>query len=414
MLGLGGFGGLLWIKLAPQPDARSFTGSSACERCHEEITRSWQASQHTKMMRPADAPGVVVADFSDEAARSRIDLDEVVWAIGGKWEQQFMGEDDQGETLEPGAWMHLSREWQFKGWDGWQVPVPKRRCHGCHTVGLDVETGSFVEPNIGCESCHGAASWHVRTWGLGRVTSTASADACGQCHSRGKDPSGRYFFPVGYTPGSRLDEHFEALLPSPGQTSSQWWGNGHARDRHQELAAWRQGGHSKSLESLRDGYDGRFGPAADDCLSCHAAEAVLQPWLDVSLETAREPITCAVCHNVHGRLDEPRMACGECHGGAESAFHHTPDLNPGHVPCPESAQVECADCHMPQTAKIGGEYALHSHSAGIVTPRQAETWGMPSSCQNGGCHVGDPLERFDAFFEGGRRAMALEEKDTVQ
>ena len=396
--GLGSIGILAWIKISPAPETSHYVGSPSCEGCHQDISDAWQSSQHTKMMRRVEEPGVVVADLEYEGVTERFSIDEIVWAIGGKWEQQFMGEDAEGETLLPGAWMNLSEEWQFKGWDGWQVPIPRKRCHGCHTVGLDAETGSFVETNIGCESCHGAASWHVATWGLGRITSTVDSDVCGQCHVRGKDLTGEFFFPVGFRPGDRVADHLKPLLPSSGQTSSQWWGNGHARDRHQEFIAWSQGGHSSSLASLRDGYDGRFGPATDACLDCHGAEAILQPWRKVSLEAAREPITCSVCHNVHGELDQPRVSCGNCHGGEGSAYYHTPERNSGHVPCPEAANVGCADCHMPTTAKIGGEYALHSHSPGIITPHEADRWEMPSSCQNSGCHLGEPAQRFDAYF----------------
>jgi len=406
VLGVAGLALLTWVKASPPPADADFAGSGACVECHRKISAAWRDSQHNKMMRPADAPGVVVADLTHEDVAAHFDVRDIVWAIGGKWEQQFMGEDEHGETLLPGAWMHLSQDWLFQGWDGWEVPVPRRRCHGCHTVGLDAETGKFVEPNIACEACHGPSSWHVDTWGFGRTTSTADADVCGQCHTRGKDPSGEYFFPVGFRPGDRVEDFFVALEPTPGQSSSQWWGNGHARDRHQEFTAWSQGGHANSLRSLREGYDGRFGPADDSCLRCHAAEPILQPWLEVTLETAREPVTCSVCHNVHGSLDEARMVCGDCHGGAGSAFYHTPEQNAAHVPCPESAGVDCADCHMPKTGHVGGAYALHSHSPGIVSPREAARYEMPSSCQNGGCHADDPVEHFDPYFHGFEERVA--------
>lgn len=384
------------LKSIPQPAGTRYVGSQSCKGCHAKVFAAWSESQHTKMMRRPDQEGVLVADFESPDPDRRFTLEEVAWVMGGKWEQQFMGHDGETETLLPGAWMHLSGEWDFKGWDGWQVPVPLRRCHGCHTVGLDVETGDFVEPNIGCESCHGPSSWHVDTWGFGRVTSTTDADACGQCHVRGKDPSGKYFFPVDYRPGDDLMEHFVPENAFPDQDSSHWWRNGHARDRHQEYAGWVQGGHADSLRSLRESYDGRFGPVTDDCLGCHAADAILQPWKEVSASGATQPITCSVCHNAHGALDQLRMACGDCHG--EGAFYHTPERNADHVPCPETAQVGCADCHMPLTAKIGGRYALHSHSPGIITPREAERRDMPSSCSNGPCHVGAPAERFDAHL----------------
>ena len=105
------------------------------------------------------------------------------------------------ETVLPGAWLGVAGYWDFKGSDGWQEPVPLRRCHGCHTVGLDVETDEFVEGNIGCESCHGAGEWHAETLGLGPIHNGVGSEGCGQCHPRGRTPSGEFFFSVGFRPG---------------------------------------------------------------------------------------------------------------------------------------------------------------------------------------------------------------------
>lgn len=395
---------LAWLKSEEIPQGSEYVGSQSCAGCHPKVYAEWEVSQHQKMMRP-DTPEAVVADFATPHADRRFQREDVVWVIGGKWEQQFLGGSPHGDELLPGAWMNLSKTWDFRGWDGWQVPVPKRRCHGCHTVGLDTESGEFLEPNIGCESCHGPSSWHVETWGFGRVQSVADADVCGQCHIRGKDPTGAFFFPTDYQPGEKLGDHFVPLEPYPGENSSNWWGNGRERERHQEYTAWRQGGHADALKSLREGYDGRFGPADDGCLTCHSADAILQPWRDVRLETAENGVTCSVCHNTHGRLDQPRMDCGTCHG--EGAFYHTPERNRSHVACPETADVSCADCHMPLTAKIGGAFALHSHHPGIVSPREAAKWQMPSSCQSGGCHLGVSPEFFDPHILDTADTMAV-------
>jgi hypothetical protein len=350
------------------------------------------------MMRPANAAGVIVAEF--DAPETPFALEEVIWAIGGKWEQQYMGHDGQGETLLPGAWHGATRSWQVVGWDGWNQPVPRERCHGCHTVGLDPETGTFVEPNIGCESCHGPSDWHVETLGLGRVTSLSDAEVCGQCHARGRHPSGRLHFPSGYRPGKRLLEHFTLDEPPLGQNASDWWGNGRARSRHQEFTEWRRGGHANALKSLREGYDGRFGAVNDDCLRCHSGDYIRATDPRPTLDEARDGITCSVCHNVHGSLDQERMTCSSCHGNG--AFYHEPERSEGHVPCPPSANVQCTNCHMPKTVVIGGAYQLASHAPGVIEPSDAAAWGMPTSCSQGSCHAntapGDLQTVFDRVY----------------
>ncbi len=393
-----GIGAGVYIKLQPIPEDAAYVGSTECQSCHSGEHAGWFSSLHTKMMRRVDEPGVVVADLENNPDLP-FDANETVWAIGGKWEQQFMGEEGGTETLLPGVWMVAGEKWKQKGWDGWQEPVPLRRCHGCHAVGLDVETGKFVESNVGCESCHGPGSWHVKTLGIGKIFSNLDAQICGQCHTRGKSTDGKYFFPVNYRPGRPLNEYFVETTPHPGQNSSQWWGNGHARKRHQEYYSWRQeGGHADSLKSIKEDYDGRYGEVTSNCLGCHAGEAAAAgKEHDFSPEEVKQGITCAVCHNVHGELDQPRMECKNCHDGG--AFYHQQEANASHVPCLMEANVECIQCHMPLTGKNGGDYTLHSHTPGIIPPGDTHKYGVPNSCANGGCHKDQDTDWLNAAYE---------------
>ena len=390
--------GVIYLKTATPPGDNHYLGSSACERCHRPEFGVWHESQHTKMMRPVANPGVLVADFSPGVAPFKADA--AYWAIGGKWEQQFMARDASGETLLPGAWEVSSHRWDRVSWDGWNKPIPNERCNGCHTVGLDPVTGIFVEPNIGCEACHGPGEWHAKTLGLGLIESLPDAEVCGQCHSRGTDPSGHFHFPLGYKPGGTLKTHFDLESGSPGQNSSDWWGNGRARSRHEEFPDWSTGGHANSLRVLREGYDGRYGPVVDDCLRCHSGDYILADGRKPRVAEARVGITCSVCHNVHGDLDQARVGCADCH--ESGAYYHEPVRNTDHVPCPASANVSCVDCHMPKVIQIGGEYQFHSHASGILEPKEAARWGMPSSCSQGGCHAGidftELQTKFDRFY----------------
>ncbi|WP_089723713.1 ammonia-forming cytochrome c nitrite reductase subunit c552 [Candidatus Thiosymbion oneisti] len=399
VLGLGvlavSIGALVIVRQAPIPEDATYVGSAACSSCHRSEYAGWHASHHSKMMRRVDQEGVVVADFNAEDMP--FDPKQAVWAIGSRWEQQFMGHDGKTETLLPGAWLVAAGEWKIKGWDGWQVPVPRRRCHGCHTVGLNVETGEFVEPGIGCESCHGPGSWHRTTLGLGAIAATLDAQVCGQCHTRGRSTDGRHFFPVGYRPGAPLADYFRTTEPTPGQTSAAWWGNGREYKRHQEYAAWRRGGHADSLRHLKEGYDGRYGQVTSDCLRCHAAEAAIDPHRKHTLDAVEHGITCAVCHQVHGGLDRLRLECDDCH--EPGAFYHHPERNADHVVCGDQAGVTCVDCHMPRTAKNGGRFSLHTHHPGIIPPSDTAQYGVPSSCAKGTCHADRQTEWLQAAFE---------------
>lgn len=386
------------IKTRAIPGDAAYVGSERCQDCHGELHEAWGNSLHPAMMRPVMEPGVVVADLASAAENRLFDPSEAVWAIGSKWEQQFMGRKDGQETLLPGAWLVDQGRWKQTGWDGWQVPVPLKRCHGCHTVGLDVATGSFVEPGIGCESCHGPGGWHVDTLGIGRIHSSLDAQVCGQCHTRGRSADGSHYFPVDYRLGAPLQDYFKESLPHPGQNTSHWWGNGRERKRHQEYAAWRRGGHADSLKSVADGYDGRYGEVTGECLRCHSAEGALSADRGaIGLAQAQHGITCAVCHNTHGSLDQPRVSCAQCH--PTGAYYHEPTKNTNHSPCPVNAKVSCIDCHMPVTVNNGGRLSLHSHAPGVVRPRDRERYGVPSSCDSGGCHAETELSALQRQFE---------------
>ncbi len=325
-----------------------------------------------------------------------------------------MGEEGGKHTLLPGVWRVNSQEWVTKSWDGWRTPDPSVRCNGCHTVGLDVDTGKYEELGIGCESCHGASSWHVQTR-FGWVSSSLDSEVCGQCHTRGMTPDQRFFFPVGYQPdrGARLEEHFDQLEPDYIQNSSFWWANGRERKRHQQYYAWQQGGHSESLDSLTNGYDGRFGEVDGDCLTCHSGEAaLLGADHGLTIEDVRYGVECAVCHNVHGDLDRPRVGCADCH--PTGAFYHAAEANDEHVPCPVAANVGCVDCHMPKTIKNSGQYQLRSHRAGVIEPLETAQIGVPSTCMNAGCHSGASPSEMQAEFDRHYRGGALRDTDEPQ
>jgi len=381
--------GVEYIRNQPVSANTHYMGSNRCDSCHMNEHHAWKNSMHAKMMRKVDVDGVVVADFhSDEIT---FDPQQAVWAIGSKWEQQFMGEVDGREVLLPGAWLNSTAKWKNKGWDGWTVPDPLKRCHGCHTVGLNVDSGKFIEPSVGCESCHGPGDWHVSTKGIGKIATGLDAQICGQCHTRGHSKTDGLFYPYGYKPGDNLADFFDEIKPYPAQNTSQWWSNGHARKRHQEYFSWKQGGHVNSLSRLKTNYDGRYGEITSKCLSCHAGEAAVDNMSEnYSLENVKQGITCAVCHNSHNELDQPRMSCNSCHSGG--AFHHQPEKNAAHIACPKDANVGCVGCHMPKTVMNGGDYTLHSHKAGIITPAETRDIGVPNSCGNGGCHSDKSLE----------------------
>jgi hypothetical protein len=54
---------------------------------------------------------------------------------------------------------------------------------------------------------------------------------------------------------------------------------------------------------------------------------------------------------------------------------------------------------MPYVVQSGGGYPLRSHAFKIVPPLASKKFGMPNSCQNGGCHQQESLEWVTAAFD---------------
>lgn len=69
-----------------------YVGSQRCLSCHFDEHNEWFSSLHSKMMRKLSTPGVLEADFN--VVGVAFDPEQAVWAIGSKWEQQFMGVQD--------------------------------------------------------------------------------------------------------------------------------------------------------------------------------------------------------------------------------------------------------------------------------------------------------------------------------
>jgi hypothetical protein len=91
--------------------------------------------------------GVAAIDLSLENSDLLPHPEDAVWAISSKWQQQSMGRPSYNgeiEALLPDCLQVEPQRWSNRNWDGWQVAVPLRRCHDCHTVGLDVDTGPTV------------------------------------------------------------------------------------------------------------------------------------------------------------------------------------------------------------------------------------------------------------------------------
>jgi predicted CXXCH cytochrome family protein len=213
----------------------------------------------------------------------------------------------------------------FKSWKGAGKPDS---CLLCHTTGWNTSEANHGADEVDyrknllgiqCESCHGPGSEHVKGGGdPNKITVDYSAKLCGSCHTGGHHPT--------------YDE-------------------------------WKTSDHANALTSLKGSSH-----ASDHCLACHSSDY----WYDrtVTLETAKEGITCVMCHFAHGSnfeyqlREEGEKLCGLCHTseGSQppSSPHHPQDemlLGIGGYEWPQGGpyrntahtydiEERCMKCHM--------------------------------------------------------------------
>ena len=240
-------------------------------------------------------------------------------------------------------------------------------------------SGAPYMTSAGCQGCHNASyqGWqsteHARAW-AGLQGSGNSTSACEPCHVTGFGLPGGFVNNV--TTPEMVNVQCEechgpgtshAMAP-PSQKkativvnfSAEVCGLCHQGEHHPFYSEWSLSGHADALVNLRGS------PVANDtCLQCHSADYILEsePSLRPTITTAKEGITCIVCHDPHSmqhgkQLRLPRSElCASCHnpGGAlpgEAIFHPQSSMRAGYSPdLPVPADqfmptVTCDQCHM--------------------------------------------------------------------
>ncbi|HIE50474.1 MAG TPA: hypothetical protein EYP85_01835 [Armatimonadetes bacterium] len=297
---------LLWVPKTlqqGQADVQTafYKGSKMCVICHRmrsstrALVTGYVQTAHAKAMQEAVTEGALVADF----AAAPFPKERVAYAIGsGRTKQSYLTADFQ---VLSHRWNTVEKKWEEDPDAGADA---RKQCLGCHVTGYNPQTQEFVQPGVGCESCHGPGSEHLKAPTKdpeGRIVrpqkleKARQAMICGRCHSKGQDPSGTYAFPVGYQPGGDLTRFFVDAKPiAPG--------------RNQQYS-----------EMLRE--------------AKHLAAGTV----------------CETCHDPHGNTQQPHQLrqpindlCLECHQG---------DRAPSAIPEHEAQRVAketCAGCHLPQ------------------------------------------------------------------
>lgn len=385
--GLAACGGETPIDVAAvtsQPKA--FVGSDTCKMCHLEHYDSWKMTMHSRMLQDAkkNQDAIIVPidekkireDLAKKGDKLKVPADkiyvpkkdEILYTIGSQWKQRFLIEKGDTLFISPIQYNADTHRWVPYHEHDWKKRPWIKKCGGCHATGVDLEKGTFNEPGVACESCHGKGSWHAALpktavfekrqtiINPAKLTMGVAAQICGSCHNRGKATMVKGAgWPVGYEPGKALEAYYRSTSFDAGDVKHVY-ANEFSKGHHQQFIDWSQSKHAK------------------------------------------EGVTCTSCHYVHQIGIPPTRSqtqvagskqCFECHVQVNTNMAHS-----------IHSFANCVGCHMPRIAKSAESGDIHSHVFVTLLPEDTlKNPKVPNSCQTCHKHKNEDLNDLQAQWE---------------
>jgi len=186
-----------------------YAGSQVCAGCHSDIYDVYIKSGHAWKLNPVVDGQPPEYPFTNIPELPQgYTWDDILYVIGGyNWKARFIDEDGFIITDEPGKAGNTDylNQWNFANpvigkEAGWVTYHPGEErlpydCGSCHTTGYSPQgnqdglpglIGTWAEPGIKCEECHGPGSLHITNPRGFAMQIDRDAEQCGQCHRRGE------------------------------------------------------------------------------------------------------------------------------------------------------------------------------------------------------------------------------------
>jgi predicted CXXCH cytochrome family protein len=403
--------GMLLLLAAASP---GYVGAKACRGCHADVHDHWNASRHSKMVRPASPEGVrgdfAVKEVSLRGESYRFEAKDgkyfitesrllgkrtrhrILYTLGNRRIQHYLTKLEDGRIVVlPPSWDVLRKEWfhnmEIVGPEpetGVAVQVWNLNCFGCHVSqeekNFDLATRSYdtdwVDFGTSCERCHGPGAEHVALYTSSRSPTDAGDSAivvqtrldperstatCGQCHSL------RDAISLDFVAGGDYYDFFfpqlEYALPQDHDPA--WYVDGSTRRfSNDTLGLWL------SRCYLEGGVT---------CVDCHTDPHDTE----IEKNSAIRP--------------ESKAICTRCHEAVAKDV-------PAHTRHPAaSAGSSCVECHMPRSV-VSIKAKIRDHGISLPAPENTERHGIPNACNN--CHEDRTpawaAETIDSWFPGSR------------
>lgn len=186
-----------------------YVGSATCSGCHTELYETFMKSGHPWKLnkieggQPPDYPFRNLTEVPEGYT-----WDDVLYVIGGYWwKARFIDQEGYIITDAPGTTGNTEYLNQFNyanedldkdaGWVTYKSGTEKLvyDCGNCHTTGYSPSgnqdnlpglIGTWAEPGVQCEACHGPGSLHAANPTGSRPRVERSSELCGECHRRGE------------------------------------------------------------------------------------------------------------------------------------------------------------------------------------------------------------------------------------
>ncbi|MDH3694288.1 MAG: multiheme c-type cytochrome [Gammaproteobacteria bacterium] len=366
-------------------EPKAYVGSDVCKTCHLEHYDAWQKTVHSRMTQDAKAnPDALVVNFDEQRIREDLKkkeglkvpaeeifipkVDDILYTIGSQWKQRFIIKQDDDLYISPVQYNvdtdrfvnYHEHDWKERPW--------LKKCGGCHATGVNLENKTFVEPGVGCETCHGPGSWHAALPKTAvfqkrqtivnpeKLTMGVAVQICGSCHNRGKSKLVKgSSWPVGYKPGKALTSYYESTSFEAGDVKHVY-ANEFAKGHHQQYIDWQQSKHYKEGVT---------------CMSCH-----------FSHQLGSAPIRSQT-------YAKGSKVCLECHEQMNKEGPHA-----------IHSFANCVGCHMPRIAKSAESGDIHSHVFVTLLPEDTlRNPDIPNSCQTCHKHKDEDLEQLQKRYD---------------
>lgn len=203
---------LMLALLAMSVQAQDYVGSQRCAMCHSGIHGDWATSGHPFKLQklPGDQPPVYPAGLSSrKQVGTQVDYTiepgvpqpptgyswgQIGWVMGGYHSNARFLDSEGYVIIGAGAQYNLPTK-RFVRYDQ-DAPGRKKyehSCYRCHTTGASKDKtpafeafpgieGSWAEPGVGCEGCHGPGSTHVSN--PSTKPPKDGLATCNNCHAR--------------------------------------------------------------------------------------------------------------------------------------------------------------------------------------------------------------------------------------